>query len=485
MESGDRMTDEVKERLRSIPPVNDLLAEWPVIKAAGEAGDAIARAALNDELAHERSRIMGGAEPRGKRDLALAVSERAHRDARPSLRPVVNATGVVVHTNLGRAPLAPSAVAAVDAVARGYSTLEYSVDTCSRGSRSNHAMRLIRTLTGAEGALVVNNNAAAVLLVLAALAPGREVIVSRGELVEIGGSFRVPDIIAASGATLVEVGSTNRTRLSDYERAITRDTAMLLKVHPSNYRIEGFHEEVDPPQLARLAHDHGLVLFEDLGSGALVEMDILKEGGELTARESLASGADLISCSGDKLLGASQAGIIFGRSNLIERCAGHPMMRALRPDKMTLAALEATLRLYVSGQEPPTRSVPVLNMLTCPVKQLERRATDLAQRIRTLLEKAGCPDALRVEVVEGTSMPGGGALPTVELPTFCVAVTAADQRLAADGLKRALVQEGDTPVVTRIAHDRLLFDVRTMIGTDDLAIAAEALARCVRRRLSR
>lgn len=485
MESGDCMTDEVKERLRSIPSVNELLAEWPVIKAAGEAGEVIARAALNEELDHERSLIMGGAEPRGKRDLALAVAERAHRDARPSLRPVVNATGVVVHTNLGRAPLAPSVVAAVDIVARGYSTLEYSVDTCSRGSRSNHAVRLIRTLTGAEGALVVNNNAAAVLLTLATLASGREVIVSRGELVEIGGSFRIPDIIAASGATLVEVGSTNRTRLSDYERAITHDTAMLLKVHPSNYRIEGFHEEVDSPQLARLAHDHGLLLFEDQGSGALADMDVLREDGELTARESLASGADLISCSGDKLLGASQAGIIFGRSDLIERCAEHPMMRALRPDKMTLAALEATLRLYVSGQEPPTRSVPVLSMLTCPAKRLERRATDLAQRMRSLLEKAGCPDALQIGVVEDVSMPGGGALPTVELPSFCVTVAAVDQRLSVDGLKRALVQEGDTPVVARIAHDRLLFDVRTMIGADDLAIAAETLVRCAWRRVSR
>ena len=482
MADKDHLSVEVKTRLRSIPSVNELMAEWPVIKAMGEAGETVARCALNDELDRERSRILHGEDSRGKRDLALAIAERAHRDARPSLRPVVNATGVVVHTNLGRAPLAPAAVAAVDAVARGYSTLEYSVDSCSRGSRSNHARRLLTALTGAEGALVVNNNAAAVLLVLAALAPGKEVIVSRGELVEIGGSFRIPDIIAASGAKLVEVGSTNRTRLADYEQAISGETALLLKVHPSNYRIEGFHEEVSAPDLARLAHDHGLLLFEDQGSGALVDLDVLREDGEQTARQSLASGADLVSCSGDKLLGASQAGIILGRADLVDRCAAHPMMRALRPDKLTLAALEATLRLYSAGEEPPTRSVPVLKMLTCPAAQLERRATDLARRMRSALESAGCADVLDIDVIEDASMPGGGALPTVELPTFCVAVSIARGRLTPDGLKRALVQDGDTPVVTRIAHDRVLFDVRTMLADDDLATAAGALARCARER---
>lgn len=485
MAGSDCISAEVKARLRSLPSVNELLNEWPVIKAMGEAGDAIARAALNDELTEERRRIMHGEEPRGKRDLAMAISERAHRDARPSLQPVVNATGVVVHTNLGRAPLAPAAVAAVDAVARGYSTLEYSRATCSRGSRAHHPARLLKMLTGADAALVVNNNAAAVLLVLATLAPGKEVIVSRGELVEIGGSFRIPDIIAASGARLVEVGSTNRTRLSDYEQAITNDTALLLKVHPSNYRIEGFHEEVSTVELAKLAHEHDLLLFEDQGSGALVDIDAFKANGEPTTGEVLDHGADLVSCSGDKLLGASQAGIILGRSDLVDRCATHPMMRALRPDKLTLAALEATLRLYVSGNEPPTRSVPVLNMLSCPAKQLERRAADLTRRMQAAVDKAGCAGAVSIEVIEDVSMPGGGALPTVELPTFCVAVSVCCAAFLVDDLKRTLIQEPDVPVIARIAHDRLLFDARTMIGADDLSVTADALATCVQRLMIR
>lgn len=244
MSDSQNMSDEVRARLRAIPSVNELLAEWPVVKAAGETCDAVVHAAVTAELDEERTAIRAGAVPRSKRELASAIEFRAHRSALPSLRPAVNATGVVIHTNLGRAPLAESAAKAVAEVARGYSTLEYSVDTCSRGSRKEHAAQLIRSLTGAEDALVVNNNAAAVLLVLATHAAGKEVIVSRGELVEIGGSFRIPDVMAASGAKLVEVGATNRTHLGDYERAITPETAMILKVHPSNYRIEGFHEEV-------------------------------------------------------------------------------------------------------------------------------------------------------------------------------------------------------------------------------------------------
>ena len=234
MSDSQNMSDEVRARLRAIPSVNELLAEWPVVKAAGETCDAVVHAAVTAELDEERAAIRAGAAPRSKRDLASAIEWRAHRSALPSLRPAVNATGVVIHTNLGRAPLAESAAKAVAEVARGYSTLEYSVDTCSRGSRKEHAAQLIRSLTGAEDALVVNNNAAAVLLVLATHAAGKEVIVSRGELVEIGGSFRIPDVMAASGAKLVEVGATNRTHLADYEQAITPDTAMILKVHPSN-----------------------------------------------------------------------------------------------------------------------------------------------------------------------------------------------------------------------------------------------------------
>ncbi|MCI7620379.1 MAG: L-seryl-tRNA(Sec) selenium transferase, partial [Collinsella sp.] len=308
MSDSQNMSDEVRARLRAIPSVNELLAEWPVVKAAGETCDAVVHAAVTAELDEERAAIRAGAAPRSKRDLASAIEWRAHRSALPSLRPAVNATGVVIHTNLGRAPLAESAAKAVAEVARGYSTLEYSVDTCLRGSRKEHAAQLIRSLTGAEDALVVNNNAAAVLLVLATHAAGKEVVVSRGELVEIGGSFRIPDVMASSGAKLVEVGATNRTHLADYEQAITPDTAMILKVHPSNYRIEGFHEEVSSRELAALAHKHGLLFYEDQGSGALLPDDILVRGGEEPTPASVAAGLDIVSCSGDKLLGAAQAG---------------------------------------------------------------------------------------------------------------------------------------------------------------------------------
>lgn len=364
MSDSQNMSDEVRVRLRAIPSVNELLAEWPVVKAAGETCDAVVHAAVTAELDEERAAIRAGAAPRSKRELASAIEWRAHRSALPSLRPAVNATGVVIHTNLGRAPLAESAAKAVAEVARGYSTLEYSVDTCSRGSRKEHAAQLIRSLTGAEDALVVNNNAAAVLLVLATHAAGKEVIVSRGELVEIGGSFRIPDVMEASGAKLVEVGATNRTHLVDYERAITPDTAMILKVHPSNYRIEGFHEEVSSRELAALAHKHGLLFYEDQGSGALLPDDILVRGGEETTPTSVASGLDLVSCSGDKLLGAAQAGIIMGRRDLVQACGSHPLMRALRPGKLALTALEATLRIYMDGADVAHRDIPVLGMLT-------------------------------------------------------------------------------------------------------------------------
>ena len=482
MSDSQNMSDEVRARLRAIPSVNELLAEWPVVKAAGETCDAVVHAAVTAELDEERAAIRAGAAPRSRRDLASAIEWRAHRSALPSLRPAVNATGVVIHTNLGRAPLAESAAKAVAEVARGYSTLEYSVDTCSRGSRKEHAAQLIRSLTGAEDALVVNNNAAAVLLVLATHAAGKEVIVSRGELVEIGGSFRIPDVMAASGAKLVEVGATNRTHLADYEQAITPDTAMILKVHPSNYRIEGFHEEVGSRELAALAHKPGLLFYEDQGSGALLPDDILVRGGEETTPASVSAGLDLVSCSGDKLLGAAQAGIIMGRRNLVQACGSHPLMRALRPGKLALAALEATLRIYMDGADVAHREV---NMLTLPQAHLERRARKLRDLMSAGLDKAGCPCAVELEIVEESSTPGGGSLPTVELPTMCVAVRLVDERLSVDALKRSLVQDFDTPVVTRTSHDRILFDVRTLVGDRDIETAATTLVACVKKAITR
>ncbi|MFR6499674.1 MAG: L-seryl-tRNA(Sec) selenium transferase [Collinsella sp.] len=410
-------------------------------EGGGETCDAV-HAAVTAELDEERAAIRAGAAPRSKRELASAIEWRAHP---PAAEPASRRQRHGCYPyDLGRALLAESAAKAVAEVARGYSTLEYSVDTCSRGSRKEHAAQLIRSLTGAEDALVVNNNAAAVLLVLATHAAGKEVIVSRGELVEIGGSFRIPDVMEASGAKLVEVGATNRTHLSDYERAITPDTAMILKVHPSNYRIEGFHEEVGSRELAALAHKHGLLFYEDQGSGAHLPDDILVRGGEETTPASVSAGLDLVSCSGDKLLGAAQAGIIMGRRNLVQACGSHPLMRALRPGKLALSALEATLRIYMDGADVAHRDIPVLSMLTLPQAHLERRARKLRDRMVAGLDKAGCPCAVQVEIVEESSTPGGGSLPTVELPTMCVAVYPVDgavrrraQALACPGLRHA------------------------------------------------
>ena len=289
----------------------------------------------------------------------------------------------------------------------------------------------------------------------------------------------------ASGAKLVEVGATNRTHLSDYERAITPDTAMILKVHPSNYRIEGFHEEVGSRELAALAHKHGLLFYEDQGSGALLPDDILVRGGEETTPASVSAGLDLVSCSGDKLLGAAQAGIIMGRRDLVQACGSHPLMRALRPGKLALTALEATLRIYMDGADVAHREVPVLSMLTLPQAHLERRARKLRDRMVSVLDKAGCPCAVQVEIVEESSTLGGGSLPTVELPTMCVAVRLVDERLTVDALKRSLVQDFDTPVVTRTSHDRILFDVRTLVGDRDIETAASTLVACVEKAIVR
>ena len=354
MSDSQNMSDEVRARLRAIPSVNELLAEWPVVKAAGETGDAVVHAAVTAELDEERAAIRAGADPRSKRELASAIEWRAHRSALPSLRPAVNATGVVIHTNLGRAPLAESAAKAVAEVARGYSTLEYSVGTCSRGSRKEHAAQLIRSLTGAEDALVVNNNAAAVLLVLDTFCKGGEVIVSRGELVEIGGSFRIPEVMEKSGARLREVGATNRCHLHDYAAAINEDTRALMRVHTSNYRIVGFHSAVPLPDLAALAREHGLPVIEDLGSGSFMDFSSVGLPNEPPVPEVVAGGADVVTFSGDKVLGGPQCGLIVGSRERIEALKKNPLTRALRCDKLTMAALEATRFLSKKKSGTPT-----------------------------------------------------------------------------------------------------------------------------------
>ncbi|MEE8720379.1 MAG: L-seryl-tRNA(Sec) selenium transferase [Coriobacteriales bacterium] len=468
----------VAARLRALPRVDDLLEDPRIASCAQGVPRAIAREAVRGALDRERAAIRaGGADDGG---LVGRVARAVGVAARPMLRGAVNATGVVIHTNLGRAPIAPHVARHVADVATHYSTLEFDVDTCERGSRHNLVSGLLSSLTGAQDAAVVNNNAAAVLLVLSEFARGREVIVSRGELIEIGGSFRIPDIMEMSGARMVEVGTTNKTHLSDYERAITSETAMILKVHPSNYRVVGFHEEVPAQDLARLAHDRGLLVYEDQGSGMLV--DIAQAGvpcDEHTAGWSIAQGIDIVSCSGDKLLGASQAGIVLGASELVGRVKKNPLMRAMRPDKLTLAALEATLRDYL---DPGVawRSVPVLRMLGLEEGELRSRAERVLALLRDELRARGV-DGERLErdtgAARSTSYVGGGALPTSELPTWVVRVRAPG--MGANELRAWLIRTPERPVVTRVERDWVVCDVRTLVDERDESDLVAALAQAL------
>ena len=412
----------------------------PLVAAQGHAAvvDA-ARAAL----ARAREEIGAGFDPG---DLPAAVARELTRRSEPRLRRVLNATGVIVHTNLGRAPLPDEALRRIEEVGRGYSNLEYDLESGTRGSRQDHLAARLRSLTGAEAALAVNNNAGAVLLALAALAEGREVLVSRGELVEIGDGFRIPDVLASSGARLVEVGTTNRTRIGDYEAAIGPDTAALLRVHPSNFRIVGFAERPTVRDLARLADRRGIVLVDDLGSGAIDEI-----ADEPTARGSVDAGAHLVTFSGDKLLGGPQAGIVAGRADLVERLRRHPLQRALRADKLTLAALEGTLAAYEAAGR---RSVPVLRMLKEPADTVRARA----ERLASLTRGAVVPTVARV---------GGGALPLEEIESFACALPAE----LAPPLRRS-----EPPLVGIVREGRLLLDCRTLADVD-VDEAAEAVAR--------
>ena len=377
---------------------------------------------------------------------------------RTSLRPVINATGIPIHTNLGRVPLSPEAVSAIQQAAR-YTTLEFDIESGERGEREGRATALLQELTGAEAALVVNNNAGAVVLALNTLALNRAVVVSRGELAEIGGSFRIADIVHRSGARLVEVGATNKTRLRDFAAAIDNDTAALLRVHPSNFRIEGFAEQVSREELAQLARERNIVSLEDLGSGALIDLAQYDLPAEPTVRAVLASGMDVITFSGDKLLGGPQAGIILGRAALLEQMRANPLYRALRPDKLSIAALEATLRLYHEPDRLCER-LPLLRMLTAPLDVLRERAA----RVRWAL-----PAALRerVTVQEDVGYAGGGALPREAVPTIVLAIEPSPTSI--DAAAKALRHESP-PIVARRAKGKLLLDFRTIAPAELTAI---------------
>lgn len=404
----------------------------------------LAVAAARNELDAARAAVLDGGAAPSEDELASAVERRARRLAEASLRPAINATGVVIHTNLGRAPLPDAAVEAVAAVAAGYSNLEYDLERGERGSRGAHVEPLLRELSGAEAALAVNNNAAAVMLALAALAGDGEVLVSRGELVEIGGSFRIPEILAHSGATLVEVGTTNRTRREDYERAIGPRTTAILRVHRSNFEIVGFTEQPTLAELAPLAAEHGLALVDDLGSGALEEIH-----DEPTVRGSLRAGAGIVCCSGDKLLGGPQAGLLFGGAAAVERCRRHPLARALRLDKLQTAALEATLRVH---RDAGPQALPALAMIEASEEDLERRAHAMA----TMIGEAA-------EVRRDAGAPGGGALAALELEG---PVCSVDPGPAGADALAARLREAEVPVIARIADGRLLLDPRTMSDED-------------------
>jgi L-seryl-tRNA(Ser) seleniumtransferase len=426
--------------LRDLPSIDKLLADERLADEPHE----LALEAARSVLERARGEIRAGREPR---PLVDAVLEELTRTRKPSLRRVLNATGVLVHTNLGRAPLAEAALQRVAEVGAGYSNLEYDLERGERGSRQEHLGPLLERLTGGEAALVVNNNAAAVLLVLAALAEGREVVVSRGELIEIGDGFRIPDVLARSGARLVEVGTTNRTRAADYERAIGPETALLLRVHQSNFRVVGFTERPDLEELSRIAKRVGLPLVDDLGSGALTTV-----GDEPTPAESLRAGADLVCFSGDKLLGGPQAGVVVGRAELVERMRRHPLQRALRADKLTLAALEGTLSLAL---DPATRDhIPVLRMLQEPVAQVRTRAERLASLVGG-------------EVEETVARVGGGALPLAELPSAACAV---EEALA------EILRLGNPPVIAIVRDGRTLLDCRTLTDEEADEVAQAILA---------
>jgi L-seryl-tRNA(Ser) seleniumtransferase len=445
--------------LRQIPAVDELLSRASIRAAEGTLGRRALLEATRQVLRGVRARIASGV----LAEVSLAELDReilaaAESSAKYSLQPVINATGVILHTNLGRAPLPRQAIERMAEVAGRYSNLEYDLDRGERGKRDAHTDRLFSELLGVERALIVNNNAAAVFLVLNSLAEGGEVIVSRGELIEIGGSFRIPDICAKSGSILKEVGTTNRTRLTDYAAAISEHTRALMRVHPSNFRVVGFTERPPLDQLVELAHRHHLPLIEDLGSGCVVDLMPRGISDEPQAGGSIRAGVDAVTFSGDKLLGGPQAGVIVGRRERLEPIRKNPLFRALRVDKLTIAALEVTLRLYLDGK---TQAIPAQRMIEMTGEEIGSRAAHLAERIAAL-------PGFSATLEDGESVIGGGSTPGQSLPTRLVAVRHA--RRGASELE-ALLRHNPTPVIARVERDRLMLDLRTVFEDQDEEIA--------------
>ncbi|MHB1131960.1 MAG: L-seryl-tRNA(Sec) selenium transferase [Chloroflexota bacterium] len=456
------------EELRRLPSVDRLLREPALADLVPEIGREATTDVARWALDTARARVLGGDAAPTAAQLVVLALQHAQAVWRPTLVPAINATGVIVHTNLGRAPLSSAALAAVSSIARGYSNLEYDLEAGERGSRHAHVAELLARLTGAEAAMVVNNNAAAVFLALTALAQGREVIISRGQAVEIGGGFRIPDVLRQSGARLVEVGTTNRTYLSDFEAAITSDTALLLRVHSSNFRVVGFVHEVSPAELAALGRARGIAVLDDLGSGALLDSAAFGLAHEPMPQESIAAGSSVVCFSGDKLLGGPQAGLIVGEKGHVERLRRHPLARALRIDKMTLAALQATLLHYARGEA--ITKVPVWRMIVAAIESLDARLSVW----RAGLAEAGVPAAL----VDTAAAVGGGSLPGQTLPSRALALAETD--LATHGLSvaalAARLRAGKPAVVARAEDERLLLDARTVLPEEDEELLSALLA---------
>lgn len=462
----ERTVGHVQASMRGLPSVDRVLAHPALQASRGELPHELLVLAIRQELERVRAGMRSGNSMQvSTEEIAQNAALLAALFASPSLRPAINATGVVIHTNLGRAPLSKAAIEVVAAVA-GYSNLEYDLEEGRRGSRYVHAVQVLRRVTGCEDAMVVNNNAAALVLVLAGLAQGRQVVVSRGQLVEIGGGFRIPDIMRQSGARLVEVGTTNRTYISDYADAITEDTALLLRVHSSNFRLTGFTTSASIEEMAELAHARGLPVVDDVGSGALLDTTQYGLSPEPRVQDSLHAGADLVLFSGDKLLGGPQCGIVAGRAEVVARLRKHPLARALRVDKMTLAALEATLLHYLKGEAE--RNVPIWRMIAARPEELHVRATGWAVE----LGRRG----LECRVEEGQSTVGGGSLPGDTLPTALLAIVPGVQADTVDspgaeaGEWAARLRRTPVPVIARVERGLLVLDPRTVAPEEEATL---------------
>lgn len=449
-----------KDLLRKLPSVDSILKDREIAGFSGKHPRRLVIDAIRLVLKGERDKITSrktvGYEF-SMADFADKLKAEIDRIGRPSLVKVVNATGVVLHTNLGREPLAEAALESLIRASLGYSNLEYDLEKGERGERYSHLEPLLCKLTGAEAAVVVNNNAAAVLLALNTLAEGKDVIVSRGELVEIGGSFRIPDVMKKSGARLVEVGTTNRTHLKDYERGITQETALILKVHQSNFEMAGFTSDVPMQEMTELGKRYGIPVMNDLGSGSLIDLSKYGMKKEPTVQDSVKSGIDVVTFSGDKLLGGPQAGIIVGRKDIIDAIKKNPLTRALRVDKLTVAALEATLMIYMDERRA-VADIPVLRMLTLPLEDLTKTARKLLKRLKDV-----SGDMFEVKIKDGCSKVGGGALPLQEIPTKLLSIKPKD--ISPNELERRL-RKNLVPIIVRIEKDEVLLDLRTLMDGD-------------------